>query len=137
MDAETTLFGHDKKINIVQWNPSAAFILASGSYDSTLKVWDVQKGEAAFTVQSTAQAPISIEWSADGSIIGSTWNDKKVRIADPRASKFTSEVDGHLGTKPQRFAWLGSTGYYVTVGFNKNHDREYSLWNASKPEAPI
>jgi WD40 repeat protein len=31
---ESTLYGHEKKVCLIQWNPTAAFVLASGSYDS-------------------------------------------------------------------------------------------------------
>ena len=85
---------------MINWNPTADFIIASGSYDSTIKVWDVQKGEATLTLTSTAQAPQSIDWNETGNLLGTTWNDKKVRIGDPRSKKFETEVDGHLGTKP-------------------------------------
>lgn len=40
-EAATTLYGHDKKVNTIHWNPTADFLLASGSFDSTIKVWDV------------------------------------------------------------------------------------------------
>jgi len=30
----TTLYGHEKKVCLIQWNPTAAFVLASGGYDS-------------------------------------------------------------------------------------------------------
>lgn len=79
----TTLYGHEKKVNLLQWNPTAAFVLASGGYDSTVRVWDVQKGESLVST-ATAQAPISLEWNFNGSLIGTTWNDKKYRVIDPR-----------------------------------------------------
>jgi len=124
-------------VNTIHWNPSAEYTLASGSFDQTLKIWDVQTGDAVYTVQSSAQAPTCIEWNYEGSLLGSSWNDKKFRLTDPRTSKFTHEVDAHAGTKPQRFGWLGTTGYYITLGFSKEHEREYYFWNINKPDAPI
>ncbi|CAD8043058.1 unnamed protein product [Paramecium primaurelia] len=132
----TTLSGHDKKVNLIQWNPTSAWVLGSASHDQTVKVWDVQAGAARNTINANA-LPYSIDWNLNGSLIGSSWNDKKLKIIDPRQQTLTLEVNAHQGTKPQRFAWLGSTGYFVSVGFNKTQGREFSLWNASNPSEPV
>jgi hypothetical protein len=42
-----------------------------------------------------------------------------------------------LGTKPQKFGWLGETGYYITTGFSKQHEREYMFWDAKMPEKAV
>ncbi|KAM3141300.1 hypothetical protein pb186bvf_006685 [Paramecium bursaria] len=132
----TILGGHDKKVNLIQWNPVASWLLASASHDSKVKVWDVQASKDVLTVNSTGQ-PISIEWDYKGHLIGSTWNDKKIRLIDPRAQRVASESVGHSGTKPQRFSWLGSTGLFVTVGFNKQMEREYFLWDSKQAGQPL
>jgi len=38
------LYGHKKKINLIEFNPTSEGILASSSYDSTIKIWDVAEG---------------------------------------------------------------------------------------------
>ena len=78
-----------------------------------------------------------MEWNVDGTLIGLSGNDKKLKIIDPRTEKIVHEMNAHQGTKPQKFGWLGSTGFFISAGFNKNYEREYSFWNIEKVDAPI
>jgi len=36
-----------------------------------------------------------MNWNLNGSILGSIWRDKKMRLTDPRTEKFTTEVKAH------------------------------------------
>jgi WD40 repeat protein len=42
-DNAACLSGHSKKVTLVRWNPVAANILLSASYDSTVRIWDAEQ----------------------------------------------------------------------------------------------
>jgi len=59
-----------------------------------------------------------------------------VRIIDPRANKVVAEKEAHQGTKGSRVIWTGKQEKLFTVGFSKNSDRQYALWDPKALEAP-
>lgn len=44
------LHGHERKVVLMSWHPSAEYVLASAGQDGEVKVWDVEKGEERLTV---------------------------------------------------------------------------------------
>ena len=48
-----------KKINMIEFNPTSEGILASSSYDSSIKIWDVIEGQMKYSV-SSQEYPFSI-----------------------------------------------------------------------------
>jgi len=88
-------------------------------------VWDVQKAEAKLSVSGSNEYAVSLEWNHNGSLLGTTWKDKNLRIIDPRSNSYVVEQLAHEGAKPQKFSWLGNSDYYMTVGFSKQYEREY------------
>ena len=63
------LEGHERKVNIVRWHPTASNILGSASFDLTLKVWDVERQLAAHTVSDHTDTIFSFDWNADVSLL--------------------------------------------------------------------
>ena len=71
----SVLYGHKKKINLIEFNPSAEGILASSSVDSTVKIWDVINSKEIYSLECK-DSPYSMSWNMDGSLISSIWRDK-------------------------------------------------------------
>ena len=78
------LKGHGKKIQKMEWHPTADFTLASTSFDQTIKVWDVQKPACAFEFAGLGDKPWTLSWNYDGSMVGAIARDRKMYIVDPR-----------------------------------------------------
>lgn len=58
--------GHTDEFLSVAWNP-VANLLASGSKDGTVRIWDVDKGEQLFSVSLGEGVDVrSVAWSPDG-----------------------------------------------------------------------
>lgn len=94
--AQSILYGHQKRILQISFNKSAQSILASSSIDSTLKVWDIEQGKVVYTIGATkTEYCQSIDWNHDGSLIATSWNDKSVRVVDPRNKGFIAEYQSH------------------------------------------
>jgi coronin-1B/1C/6 len=121
----------------VRFNPIANNILLTASTDFSVKVWDIQKGSAVFSVDAQHVDIInSAEWNSNGSMIATSCKDKKLRVIDPRQSKVVSEVTCHEGIKGSRAIWIRDRIF--TAGFSKGSEREFAIWdpkNISKPLA--
>jgi WD domain, G-beta repeat len=56
--------------------------VASGSYDNTVRVWDVQTGQCQHTLEGHSHGVRSVVFSPDGSRVASSSDDKTVRVWD-------------------------------------------------------
>lgn len=131
-----TFEGHGKKVSYLHWHPTANNILASGSADNYIKVWDVEQGKLATEIQAPDMM-YSFEWNNNGSLLASTHN-KTVRIADPRAPKDAASFAGCQGNKPSsRAVWLDNVGYFGVVGFSSNGARQLLLFALNKYNEPV
>jgi len=84
VEADSDMKGHQKKVVIVKWHPSADFTLASSSADGTVKIWDIQNENATMSYD-IKDIPWATEWNGDGSMIAAITKAKKMHILDPRA----------------------------------------------------
>lgn len=129
-EAAQTLSGHGRKVGGVYWHPLAENVLASSSTDGTVKIWDVSTGQEKANLGSHQDFVLCCDWSADGKTIATTSKDKGLRIFDPRAGTDpVSQTTCHDGVKGSRVVYLGSTGKLLTVGFTKQSEREYKVWD--------
>ncbi|KAF2629405.1 coronin-6 [Macroventuria anomochaeta] len=130
------LSGHMRKVGHVLFNPAAESVLASSSGDYTVKLWDVEAGQAKLTLKHNDIVQ-SLSWSADGSQLVTTCRDKKLRVWDVRQEKPAQEVSGHPGAKNSRAVWMGETDRIATTGFSRMSDRQLGLWDPRNPKEPI
>ena len=68
-------------IRSVCFSPDGS-ILASGSYDQTVRLWDSHTGECLRLLQGHTNPVSSVCFSPDGSILASAGYDKTVRLWD-------------------------------------------------------
>jgi len=96
-----TLTGHAKKISSVSYTPDGKY-LATGSEDSTLKVWDVGSGKCLTTISDIIvgmQGETSIIYSPDGKVLTTLHKDNTIKlweVASRRCVKIlTPKTTGH------------------------------------------
>ncbi|KAI8575857.1 hypothetical protein K450DRAFT_259882 [Umbelopsis ramanniana AG] len=75
-----SLTGHTNWVSSVSWSPNSEYTLCSGSYDSTVRVWDIRSKGSLFTIQEEDKKDkiYSVHW--DGDKILSGGEDKKLNI---------------------------------------------------------
>jgi ribosome biogenesis protein YTM1 len=75
-----SLTGHTNWVSSVSWSPNSEYTLCSGSYDSTVRVWDIRSKGSLFTIQEEEKTDkiYSVHW--DGDKILSGGEDKKLNI---------------------------------------------------------
>jgi coronin-1B/1C/6 len=130
------LLAHKKKVTLLRFHPTAGNVLASTSADYSVKVWDVESGQAISSNEDFGDNLISdVIWDSKGEILATSCKDKNVRFIDPRSGVTASKITrAHEGLKSVKLAYLGETGKILTTGTSRQ--REVKIWdlkNLSKP----
>ncbi|GAB1299957.1 Coronin-7 [Apodemus speciosus] len=89
---ETVLTGHTEKIYSLRFHPLAADVLASSSYDLTIRIWDLQAGAERLKLQGHQDQIFSLAWSPDGKQLATVCKDGRVRVYEPRGSPLPLQV---------------------------------------------
>jgi WD40 repeat protein len=76
---ERTLTGHQAEVSAVAFTPDGK-LLASGSKDKTIKVWDVGSGKLRHTLTGHARSVDCVAFSLDGKMLASGAEDKKIKL---------------------------------------------------------
>jgi WD40 repeat protein len=74
-----TFRGHADFVISVAFSPDGQ-MLASGSYDKTIKLWDVQSGQEVRTFRGHTDLVTSVAFSPDGRLLASASQDGTVRL---------------------------------------------------------
>lgn len=123
-----TLSGHTRKVGHLAFNPVAKDILASSSFDYSIKIWNLDTMECLTTLKQT-DLITSFTWNYNGTQIATASRDKKLRIWDARSGILLAEAPGHTGAKSTRIVWLGNTNRIATTGFDRFSERQIGLWD--------
>lgn len=135
--ADVTLSGHNKKVVLCQFNPSANSILASASFDKTVKVWNIETSNCINTYKDNKDNIYSLEWNFDGSQLATTGKDKTLRLYDPRLPDEAASVESFAGTKSSKVFWLPNLNWIGAVGFSKSAKRRLKFWDLKDLSKPI
>ncbi|KAG5478725.1 hypothetical protein LSCM1_06129 [Leishmania martiniquensis] len=128
------LRGHKKKCGIISFHPSADGVLASAGVDRAINVWDVERGTAVNTIGNLSDYATGLEWNLEGSLFCITCRDKTLRTIDPRTCTVVSSVESHASARSQRCVWCKRKDKIITLGCNKNQQREVRVWDIRKME---
>jgi WD40 repeat protein len=69
--------------------------LTSGSYDTTIKLWDVETGKEQATLQGHTGPVYAVALSPDGNSLASGSHDKTVKLWDVATGKERFTMKGH------------------------------------------
>src|SRR5438093_309591 len=83
-----TLRGHKGIINRIAWSPDGR-VLASGSFDHAIRLWDVQTGQALRTLKGHSGWINRVTWSPDGRVLASSSNDRTIYLWNPNSEQYT------------------------------------------------
>jgi Tol biopolymer transport system component len=89
-----TLKGHEGSVYSVGFSPDGQQ-LASGSFDSTIKIWDVTTGKVLNTLKGHESRVWSVGFSPDGKQLASGSGDKTIKIWDVTTGKVLNTLKGH------------------------------------------
>ncbi|KAM5152135.1 coronin-7-like [Mantella aurantiaca] len=138
-EPHSVLIGHNERIYTVRFHPCASDILASSSYDMTVRVWNLQTGKDVLTLQGHDDQIFSLDWSPDGKYLATCCKDQRIRIYEPRVSnRPKQEGAGPEGARGARVLWVCDGKYLLASGFDSRSERQLSLHSAENlSQGPI
>uniref|UniRef100_A0AAZ3SPF5 Coronin n=1 Tax=Oncorhynchus tshawytscha TaxID=74940 RepID=A0AAZ3SPF5_ONCTS len=127
-EPETILQGHTEKIYSVKFHPQASGLLASSSYDQTVRLWNLESGDEVKVLRGHQDQIFGMAWSPDGKLLATVCKDGKLRIYDPRKSADpVQEGAGPEGHRGARVVWVCDGKYLMVSGFDSRSERTLYL----------
>lgn len=130
MKLRHTLRGHSNIILGMAWSPDGA-MLASGSSDSTICIWDTENGKLHKTFKGHQDLVQSVSWSPDGQFLASGSADKTIRIWDVQKGKLFHVIEKHND-------WVSSVSWSpkdcMIASCSGNQDPNIYIWKAPSNE---
>lgn len=109
--------GHTDGVLCLQFDDQ---ILATGSYDSTIKIWDIETGEEIRTLTGHTQPVRCLQFDDTKLISGAL--DKKLKIWNYRTGQCISTLNGHDGG-------IVSLHFDATLLVSGSVDKTIKVWN--------
>ncbi|XP_060173389.1 WD40 repeat-containing protein HOS15-like isoform X1 [Lycium barbarum] len=96
---------HGKEIYTIKWsptgsgtsNPNKQLLLASASFDSTVKLWDVELGRLLHSLNGHRDPVYSVAFSPNGEYLASGSLDKHLNIWSVKEAKIVRTYQGNAG----------------------------------------
>jgi PKD repeat protein len=89
-----TLEGHTSSVFSVAFSPDGK-LLASGSWDDTVKLWEVSTGQEVRTLEGHTNSVWSVAFSPDGKLLASGSLDDTVKLWDAATGRELRTLEGH------------------------------------------
>lgn len=94
VQAPVILAGHSDRVISVAFSPDGK-TLASGSFDTLVKLWNVETGKELKTLRGHTAGVRSVTFSADGKTLASSGNDSVIKIWDVNSGNQLLTLRGH------------------------------------------
>ncbi|PVV05049.1 hypothetical protein BB560_000424 [Smittium megazygosporum] len=116
----STLSGHTEAVLSVSFSPDGSQ-LASGSGDTTVRLWDLSTETPQFTCKGHTNWVLYTSWSPNGKILASGGMDNTVRLWDPQTGL---QIGGHTAAVTC-VCWGGDGNLYTS-----SQDKTIKVWNS-------
>lgn len=117
--------GHSNFCFSVNFSPMGNLIV-SGSFDETIKLWDVRSGECVSTLPAHSDPVTGVDFNHDGNCIVSASHDGLIRVWDVATGECLKTIYAP-GNPPVSFVRYSPNGKFV---LSATLDAKLRLWNA-------
>jgi parallel beta-helix repeat protein len=121
----TTLTGHTDPVRSVAFSPDGR-LLASGSYDNTIKLWEVASGREVRTLTGHTGDVTSVAFSPDGRLLASGSVDDTIKLWDVATGREVRTLSGH--TSDVNSVAFSPDGRLLASG---SDDKTIKLWDVA------
>ena len=121
--AKHVVDAHTKEINCVAFNPFSEYILATGSADKTVALWDMRNLKTKLhSLESHSEEVYSVQWSPHNeTILASASSDRRLNIWDlSKIGEEQSPDDAEDGPPELLFIHGGHTAKIADFAWNAN-----------------
>jgi WD40 repeat protein len=125
---ETPLIGHTEGISSLDFNRDGS-ILASGSYDRTIRLWNVDTGDLRKTLEGHTDGVQHVAFSPTGLILASASDDGTIQLWDIKTGDVIKILEGHAD-------WVGHVAFSPTglILASTGGDGTIRLWDIKTGE---
>jgi WD40 repeat protein len=121
----SAIVGHKGPVASVAFSPDGRW-LVSGSWDRTVKIWEIESGREVRTLAGHADSVQSVSISPDGLWIASASADGTVRVWEAATGREVHTLRGHGG--PALAVSFSPTGRRVATG---GYDTTVRIWETA------
>jgi len=115
--------GHTNHVYSVEFSPKGE-LLATGSFDNTIKLWDFKTGKEKATLKGHTDQVYCVAFSPDGTLLASGSKDKTIRLWHVKDGSLAKELKGH--TDIVQSVAFSPDGNLLASG---SVDKSVRLWN--------
>src|SRR6266581_1804845 len=83
-----------ERITGIAWSPDGK-VLAAGSDDMKVYLWDMQKGQFPHILTGHSDVVLCVDWSPDARVLASGSNDETIRLWDIQTGQLLQTLTGH------------------------------------------
>ena len=134
-DIRGYLTGHTNTVNTLAFKPESS-ILASGSDDDTIRIWDLTwnawRNRPVRTLRGHKSDVKAVAWSPDGTMLASAGENPTVRLWNPDNGNNTATLRGHKNDV-EAVAWSPDGTMLASAG----EDRTIRIWDPTDTDAPL
>ncbi|XP_075362578.1 coronin-2B isoform X4 [Mycteria americana] len=135
-EAVLELYGHSRRVGLVEWHPTTNNILFSAGYDYKVLIWNLDIGEPVKMIDCHTDVILCMSFNTDGSLLATTCKDKKLRVVEPRSGRVLQEASCK-NHRVNRVVFLGSTKRLLTTGVSRWNTRQIALWDQEDLSMPL
>ena len=114
--------GHTGSVNSIAITPDGKYVVSSGSYDKTIKLWDINSGQELRSFEGHTSSADSI--TPDGKYIVAGSRDNTIKLWDINSGQELRSFEGH--TSYVNSVAITPDGKYVVSG---SSDKTTKLWD--------
>uniref|UniRef100_A0A8C6WUM0 Coronin n=1 Tax=Neogobius melanostomus TaxID=47308 RepID=A0A8C6WUM0_9GOBI len=122
------LYGHSRRVGLIEWHPTSSGILFSAGYDYKVLIWNLELGEPVKMIDCHTDVILSMSFNTDGSLMATSCKDRSLRVIEPRSGRVLQQASCK-NHRVNRVVFLGNMKRLLTTGFSRWNTRQIALWD--------